>query len=136
MKKIVTLTGIAAVLALSGCAVPGEPPVIATDTIEQAAPAEVRPAVASPDYEEYMFDLNSAYPGWAAYGDAYDAMGLGDSTCEMFDNLGVDAAMEIVRAPEYIPLDLSLAVAASAGINLCPAHEAALADWAGVTTTA
>lgn len=135
MKKIVTITGIAAVLALSGCAVPVDD----IETGSQAAPAPAAPPVQEDAYEDvaatpkgdesgYIADLDEFAPQWRNYGTRAEAIELGWITCSVFDDMGVEAGTAIVAESSVgnVPVEVAAATTVAAVIYLCPVHAPAL----------
>jgi hypothetical protein len=139
MKKIITITGIAAVLALSGCAVPVDD----VETGSQAAPAPAAPPVEQDAYEDvvavpegdeygYVAALDEYAPEWRAYGSESDVVKVGWTTCSVFDDMGVDAGMDVVIASALtsgLPGEIVGATTAASVLFLCPVHEADVREW-------
>lgn len=132
MKKIITITGVAAVLALSGCAVPVDD----IETGSQAAPApapverDVEDVAITPEGDEagYIADLDEFAPQWRSYGTRAEAIELGWLTCSVFDDMGVEAGTAIVAESSVgnVPVEVAAATTVAAVIYLCPVHAPAL----------
>jgi hypothetical protein len=136
MRKTITITGIAAVLALSGCAVPVddvETGSQAAAPIETPAPVEqdvYEDVAAAPEGDEsgYIADLDEFVPEWRNYGTRADAIELGWITCSVFDDMGVEAGTAIVAESSVgnVPVEVAAATTVAAVIYLCPVHAPAL----------
>lgn len=139
MKKIITITGIAAVLALSGCAVP-------TNDVETGAEApapvekvEPKEADYTPSNADYIAGLDLLSPGWTAYGDESDAIGVGSLICEGFATEGIEPTVHMTwesADDNGVPGEVANAMVISAANNLCPEYHTDFAEWLNAAESA